>query len=128
MYSSSSSSELLFKRFRLWKRQYLHVVIYTSLFWIFLDVFFIMLFSDCTKEVLIPCSSSIKDNQIKLIEDDRPRHPKFPLDKIPYKNQTLSERNNILINKKKYEQSKKVSGSFIGKWFGSDSGLNRNFE
>ncbi len=127
-FRSSSSSEVLFKRFRLWKRQYLHVVIYTSLFWIFLDVFFIMLFSDCTKEVIIPCSSSsllpIKDNQInndrKSIDDDLIRHPKFNVNKFKIANQTISDRN--IINKKKIEQSKKTAGSFISKWFGSNSG------
>ncbi len=56
--SHSTSTDILFKRFRLWNRQYLHIVIYTSLFWIFVDVFFIMLFTDWTKEIILPCSSS----------------------------------------------------------------------
>lgn len=55
----SSSTDIFFKRFRTWRRQYLHVVIYTSLFWIVVDVFLIMLFSDCTKELVVPCSSMI---------------------------------------------------------------------
>ncbi|CAF4535561.1 unnamed protein product [Rotaria sp. Silwood1] len=127
--SSSSSSDKLFKRFRLWKRQYLHVVIYTSLFWIFVDVFFIMLFSDCTKQVVIPCSSSSVgkesdiNNNMNLIQDDFKRHPKFNFDKNKEKNQTIVHTNNLL-NKKKLEESKKNSGSFIAKWFGSDSGSN----
>ncbi|CAF0916864.1 unnamed protein product [Rotaria sordida] len=130
-YHSSSSSDKLLKRFRLWKRQYLHVVIYTSLFWIFVDVFFIMLFSDCTKQVIIPCSSSSSvigkennmNNNIKSNEDDLIRHPKFNFDRNKEKNQTIFHRNNIL-NKKKLEQSKKTGSSFIAKWFGSDSGSN----
>jgi hypothetical protein len=87
-----------------------------------------MLFSDCTKEVIIPCSSSsllpIKDNQInndrKSIDDDLIRHPKFNVNKFKIANQTISDRN--IINKKKIEQSKKTAGSFISKWFGSNSG------
>ncbi|CAF4196285.1 unnamed protein product [Rotaria sordida] len=130
-YHSSSSSDKLLKRFRLWKRQYLHVVIYTSLFWIFVDVFFIMLFSDCTKQIIIPCSSSSSvigkennmNNNIKSNEDDFIRHPKFNFDRNKEKNQTIFHRNNIL-NKKKLEQSKKTGSSFIAKWFGSDSGSN----
>lgn len=55
--AKQSSSEVMMRRLRLWRRQYLHVVIYTSLFWIVVDVFFIMLFSDCTKEIIVPCSS-----------------------------------------------------------------------
>jgi hypothetical protein len=129
-YHSSPSSEVLLKRFRLWKRQYLHVVIYTSLFWIFLDVFFIMLFSDCTKQIIIPCSSSlsIKENEInnnnnkKSIEDEFERHPKFNLNKIKEKNQTITNRYDVLY-RKKLDQSKKSAGGFIAKWFGSDSGL-----
>jgi hypothetical protein len=80
----STSTEVFFKRFRLWKRQYLHVVIYTSLFWIFVDVFFIMLFSDCTKEIIIPCSSSaLTNNYSKVIKRSLPlRHPKIILDQI----------------------------------------------
>ncbi|CAF3727104.1 unnamed protein product [Rotaria sordida] len=130
-YHSSSSSDKLLKRFRLWKRQYLHVVIYTSLFWIFVDVFFIMLFSDCTKQIIIPCSSSSSvigkennmNNNIKSNEDDFIRHPKFNFDRNKEKNQTIFHRNNIL-NKKKLEESKKTGSSFIAKWFGSDSGSN----
>ncbi|UJR30128.1 hypothetical protein I4U23_017669 [Adineta vaga] len=121
-YSSSSSSEVLFKRFRLWKRQYLHVVIYTSLFWIFLDVFFIMLFSDCTKEVLLPCPSASSNENVDVIksaEDIRIRHPKFQNNGIYQRNQTISERSN-LINKKKIKQMKDSGGGFIKKWFGSD--------
>jgi len=87
-----------------------------------------MLFSDCTKEVIIPCSSSsllaIKDYQIindrKSIDDDLIPHPKFNVNKFKIANQTISDRN--IINKKKIEQSKKTAGSFISKWFGSNSG------
>ena len=78
----STSSDVLLKRFRLWKRQYLHVVIYTSLFWIFVDVFIIMLFSDCTKEIIIPCRSAIPltNNSSKTIEHIPPfRNPKIRL-------------------------------------------------
>jgi len=114
-YHSSSSSDILLKRFRLWKRQYLHVVIYTSLFWIFIDVFFIMLFSDCTKQIIIPCSSSLKENKL-------PQHPKFNLNRI---NQTILNSNNI-VNRKKIDQSRKSAGGFIAKWFGSNSGLKVN--
>jgi hypothetical protein len=125
-YHSSSSSDILLKRFRLWKRQYLHVVIYTSLFWIFIDVFFIMLFSDCTKQIIIPCSSSLKENELnnnfKLIENELPRHPKFNLNRI---NQTILNPNNI-VNRKKIDQSRKSAGGFIAKWFGSNSGLKVN--
>jgi hypothetical protein len=129
-YHSSSSSDILLKRFRLWKRQYLHVVIYTSLFWIFLDVFFIMLFSDCTKQIIIPCSSSLSikeneinnNNNIKSIEDEFERHPKFNLNKIKEKNQTITNRYDVLY-RKNLDQSKKSAGGFIAKWFGSDSGL-----
>ncbi|CAF1111426.1 unnamed protein product [Adineta ricciae] len=125
-YSSSSSSEVLFKRFRLWKRQYLHVVIYTSLFWICLDVFFIMLFSDCTKEILIPCSSSspmeLVNHPVKHIGEDDIRHPKFAGVQASQRNQTISERMNV-INRKKKKQSKN-SGGFIQKWFGAGSGTN----
>jgi hypothetical protein len=127
-YHSSSSSDILLKRFRLWKRQYLHVVIYTSLFWIFVDVFFIMLFSDCTKQVIIPCS--IKENEInnnKLIDDEIPRHPKFNLNRIKEKNETILNRYNVL-NRKKIEQGKKSDGGFIAKWFGSDSGLKNDLK
>ncbi|CAF1070828.1 unnamed protein product [Adineta ricciae] len=125
-YSSSSSSEVLFKRFRLWKRQYLHVVIYTSLFWIFLDVFFIMLFSDCTKEILIPCSSpspaELGNHPVKHIGEDGIQHPKFAGVQASQRNQTISERMNV-INRKKMKQSKN-SGGFIQKWFGAGSGTN----
>jgi hypothetical protein len=133
---SSSSSDILFKRFRLWKRQYLHVVIYTSLFWIFVDVFFIMLFSDCTKEVIIPCSSSLivndnemnnNNNNIKLNDDQFPRHPKFNLHQTNEKNLTILDRKNI-INRKKNDKSKKPSGSFIAQWFASGSGLKENLK
>ena len=119
-------SDIFLKRFRLWRRQYLHVVIYTSLFWIFIDVFFIMLFSDCTKQVIIPCSSAIKENlNIQLRENELRQHPKFNLNKITERNESLLYRNNLL-NKKKLEQAKKTAaggGGFIAKWFGSDSGL-----
>jgi hypothetical protein len=87
-----------------------------------------MLFSDCTKEVIIPCSPSllpIKDNQINpdiksIDDDDLVPHPKFNVNKFKIANQTISDRN--IINKKKIEQSKKTVGSFISKWFGSNSG------
>ena len=137
-YSSyhSSSSDILLKRFRLWKRQYLHVVIYTSLFWIFIDVFFIMLFSDCTKQVIIPCSSSIEtkerstndnnSNYIESIDDNLSRHPKFNFDKIQANNRTKLRRKTIL-NRKTIDQSKKINPGFMAKWFGSDSGLKMIF-
>ena len=84
----STSTEILLKRFRLWKRQYLHIVIYTSLFWIFVDVFFIMLFSDCTKEIIVPCRSSIAslskhNSTVKINQPDLAiQHPKIIIDKI----------------------------------------------
>jgi hypothetical protein len=89
----STSTEILLKRFRLWRRQYLHVVIYTSLFWIFIDVFFIMLFSDCTKEIIVPCPSSIaalsSNNSAKIIERNLPiRHPKIIIDKTKPQTET----------------------------------------
>jgi hypothetical protein len=106
----STSTEVLFKRFRLWKRQYLHIVIYTSLFWIFVDVFFIMLFSDCTKEIIAPCPSSIaslsKNNSTKIIERNLPiKHPKIVLDKIKTQIKTTKE-------------------STVRKWWEVDPGLN----
>lgn len=123
----SSPSDKLLKRFRLWKRQYLHVVIYTSLFWIFIDVFFIMLFSDCTKQIIVPCSSSIEKennahNNIKSIDDDLIHNPKFNLHKFNENNQTKINKNSLLY-KKKISESKKKEGGFIAKWFGSDGGL-----
>lgn len=126
-YNSSSSSDVLLKRFRLWKRQYLHVVIYTSLFWIFVDVFFIMLFSDCTKEIIIPCSSSSsllskendRNNHMQIIDENIPRNPKFDLNRIKDTNRTN------LLNRKRIFQTKKPPEGFIAKWFGSDSGLNQ---
>lgn len=117
--SSYGPSEKVLRRFRLWKRQYLHVVIYTSLFWIFVDVFVIMLFTDCTKEIIVPCSAS------RDIVNQRPLQPvagqpRFPLDASREKNG--SQRLNLL-NKKKILQTKKSTG-FIAKWFGSGSGTN----
>jgi hypothetical protein len=88
----STSTEILLKRFRLWKRQYLHIVIYTSLFWIFVDVFFIMLFSDCTKEVIIPCPSSsslLINNNSRVFDQNRPLNPKIILGKVKYQNETI---------------------------------------
>ncbi len=131
-YHASSSSDILLKRFRLWKRQYLHVVIYTSLFWIFIDVFFIMLFSDCTKQIIVPCSSSLLlkenelNNNLKSIENELSKHPKFNLNRINEKNQTILNPNNI-INRKKIDKSRKSAGGFIAKWFGSNSGLKIDF-
>ncbi|CAF1064245.1 unnamed protein product [Adineta steineri] len=55
----STPTDVFLKRFRSWKRQYLHIIIYTSLFWIFVDVFFIMLFSDCTKEIILPYKKTL---------------------------------------------------------------------
>ncbi len=101
----STSTEIFLKRFRLWRRQYLHVVIYTSLFWIFIDVFFIMLFSDCTKEIIVPCSSSLTNNYSKEINQNLPKyHPKIILDRI--KNQT-----------------KTTKASPVRKWWEVDPGL-----
>ncbi|CAF0762122.1 unnamed protein product [Didymodactylos carnosus] len=45
------------KKIRMWKRQYLHVIIFVSLFWICIDVFILMLFTDCAKTIVVPCSS-----------------------------------------------------------------------
>jgi len=104
----STSTEVFLKRFRLWKRQYLHVVIYTSLFWIFVDVFFIMLFSDCTKEIILPCSSSssLTNNYSKEINQNLPKfHPKIILDKIKYQTTTTTK------------------GSPVRKWWEVDPGL-----
>jgi hypothetical protein len=102
----STSTEIFVKRFRLWKRQYLHVVIYTSLFWIFVDVFFIMLFSDCTKEIIVPCSSSLTNNYSKDINQNLPKfHPKIILDKIKYQTTTTTK------------------GSPVRKWWEIDPGL-----
>ena len=87
----STSTEVLLKRFRLWRRQYLHVIIYTSLFWIFIDVFFIMLFSDCTKEVLVACPSSHVNHTVQT-ESNRPiRNPRIILDKMPTQTETTKE-------------------------------------
>ena len=131
-YHASSSSDILFKRFRLWKRQYMHVVIYTSLFWIFVDVFFIMLFSDCTKQVIIPCSSLAKkeneflnDNQKNspnIGGEELPRHPKFNLNNQYEKNFTITDRKNNLLNRRKNRKLEKPPQGFIQKWFGSGSG------
>lgn len=91
----STSTEILFKRFRLWRRQYLHVIIYTSLFWIFIDVFFIMLFSDCTKEVLVACPSS-HINRTVPTESSRPiRNPRIIIDKIPIETKTTTKESNV---------------------------------
>jgi len=121
MNSSYSSNGVVMKRFRLWKRQYLHVVIYTSLFWIFVDVFFIMLFSDCTKQVIVPCESIDKhgppmiEELGKSIENERLKHPKFQV------HDNLG-RNSTILNRKKFEKSKKKPGGFMEQWFGSNSG------
>ena len=81
-----------------------------------------MLFSDCTKEVIIPCSSlTMNENQAKLIDDRVARHPKFNVHQMNEKNLTLVDRKNI-ITRKKNEKNKKESEGFIAKWFGSDSG------
>ena len=104
----STSTDILLKRFRIWRRQHLHVVIYTSLFWIFVDVFFIMLFSDCTKEIVIPCASSVSsltDNYTKLTERNPVRrHPKLVLDHIR-------------------SQTETTKGSTVRKWWEVDPGL-----
>ena len=101
----STSTEVLLKRFRLWKRQYLHIVIYTSLFWIFVDVFFIMLFSDCTKEIIVPCPSSLTiSNTTQIIEQKRRIHPKIILDKFNDRKESVAR-----------------------KWWEVDPGLNNNF-
>lgn len=81
----SSSTDLLLKRFRTWRRQYLHIVIYTSLFWIFVDVFFIMIFSDCTKQIVLPCPSAPEfigtlNNQSRNDFSNRPFNPKIIID------------------------------------------------
>jgi hypothetical protein len=85
-----------------------------------------MLFTDCTKQVIVPCSSSLKENlNIQLRENEFRQHPKFNLNKITERNESILHRNNLL-NKKKLEQTKKNTaggGGFIAKWFGSDSGL-----
>ena len=87
----STPSDILFKRFRLWKRQYLHIVIYTSLFWIFIDVFFIMLFSDCTKEVITPCprtSALSADNHSHTVHHSLPVQPTMGTNRRQYRNRT----------------------------------------
>lgn len=130
-YQASSSSDILFKRVRLWRRQYMHVVIYTSLFWIFIDVFFIMLFSDCTKQVIVPCSSSLdirdkdslNDHQKSHqgIGEELPRHPKFNVNRQYEKNLTVFDRKNNLLNRRKNAKLTKPPG-FMEKWFGSGGG------
>jgi hypothetical protein len=92
----STSTDMFLKRVRTWKRQYLHVVIYTSLFWICVDVFFIMLFTDCTREVVLPCpssasSSSMKllDKQVKFVDQTRRPHPRMLLDKFQHRNESI---------------------------------------
>lgn len=113
-----SASESTMKRFRLWKRQYLHVVIYTSLFWIFIDVFFMMLFSDCTKQVVVPCASDIRSKGYEPIVDQKPvnidgsPNSKFNRDNIKRKN---------ILERKRLSQTKKNSG-FMAKIFGSNPG------
>lgn len=109
----SNSTDVLFKRFRLWKRQYLHVVIYTSLFWIFIDVFFIMIFSDCTKEIIVPCCStsslrSIK-NDSRVLEANIP--PARPNPRI------------LLDRFKSTEKTTTTSISSIQKWWDVKPGL-----
>jgi hypothetical protein len=122
----STSTAVLLKRFRLWKRQYLHVIIYTSLFWIFVDVFFIMLFSDCTKEIVIPCSSSSTNNYSKSTNHNLARrHPKIIIDQITKASPVrkwweVDAGLNLIINKKK---TKKKNFYIIGatnpvKWHG----------
>ncbi|CAF3234239.1 unnamed protein product [Rotaria socialis] len=110
----SPSSEILLKRFRLWKRQYLHIVIYTSLFWIFIDVFFIMLFSDCTKEIIVPCPSSVSTDKYSTISERNVQlHPKIIIDKISYRKKMLLNNQNITETAKK---------SIAPKWWEGDSG------
>lgn len=62
------------------------------------------------------------NNNIKTIDIDRPKHPKFNFDTNIEKNQTVSYKNNIL-NRKRLDRSKQTAGGFIAKWFGSGSGL-----
>ena len=120
--------DLFLKRFRFWRRQYLHVVIYTSLFWIFIDVFFIMLFSDCTNVVVRPCSTSnslkeYEKKNIDSIDQDIFRHPKFRVNQENLKNDSSHLNQQSTINKKKTLQTKKDVG-FMARWFGSGSGSN----
>jgi len=113
----STSTDIVFKRFRLWKRQYLHIVIYTSLFWIFVDVFFIMLFTDCTKEIIPPCSSSslLTNNNSEVIDHRLPFNLNRNIDKRRYRNKTLS--NNANINEV-------TTKSVANKWWEINPGLN----
>jgi hypothetical protein len=91
-----------------------------------------MLFSDCTKQIIVPCSSSLLlkenelNNNLKSIENELSKHPKFNLNRINEKNQTILNPNNI-INRKKIDKSRKSAGGFIAKWFGSNSGLKIDF-
>ena len=116
--SPHAPSERFLRRFRLWKRQYLHVVIYTSLFWIFIDVFVIMFLSDCTKQVIVPCPDDrlLNSRPVGLLKGVG-EQPKLP---FAEKEGTASHRQNLL-NKKKVLQARKNTG-FIAKWFGSGSG------
>ena len=115
-YSHSISNETLLKRFRLWSRQYLHVVFCTSLLWIFIDVFLIMLFSDCTKEIIVPCSSTLSNNNKPKINDRKYSfHPKIIIDQT--KNEDEIKFKN---NENKIETTKRID---IHKWWNIDPSL-----
>ena len=118
----STSTDVSLKRFRTWKRQYLHVVIYTSLFWIVVDVFLIMLFSDCTKELIVPCSSSERqystfNNQTKFSEETRIRRvPKRFLDRFSHRNESIAMTPTSSLTTKQ---------SFVRKWWENPAGKNQ---
>lgn len=98
----STSRDVLLKRFRIWRRQHLHVVIYTSLFWIFIDVFFIMLFSDCTKEIILPCSSSVHtEKTTRSLDPNFLLNPKIIINKINKRHVPIVEQSTVKETTKK---------------------------
>lgn len=121
--------DLFLKRFRLWRRSYIHVVIYTSLFWIFVDVFFIMIFSDCTREKVVPCTSHISHE----IVDRKPSESGINNGNINPKFRNMSLENSKLeiekekdSKKRKYRKPQSKSG-IIASIFGSNSGSNPSY-
>ncbi|CAF1124286.1 unnamed protein product [Adineta steineri] len=110
----STPTDVFLKRFRSWKRQYLHIIIYTSLFWIFVDVFFIMLFSDCTKEIILPCQSSSLSSLLANNNNTGIIEPIIPIRRRKYPNRTLynSQTPNAITK----------TSRIINKWWENQSG------
>ncbi|CAF1312864.1 unnamed protein product, partial [Didymodactylos carnosus] len=108
------------KKIRVWKRQYLHIVIFVSLFWICIDVFIIMLFTDCAKTIELPCSP-MKIDEGEVIKDPTyQRHPRFI---HPSNNKNESQKTQgLYFGQKQYNQTKaKKDLGFFAKLFGYDA-------